>query len=177
MTTGTKRVKNIVEVSGVVTAILPPRQVGKCSLHPFVIKQYDGVEINCNSFDDVSSDLVGKDVKFKADHSEQYNNFTVQGKIAEVDGVVTPVADTAVTGKASGRAAISAPASNLNVASVHEDLESVREAAESIIKNDVKAVKKLLGKEASADAIALGVQALQALRATLFIEGNKRARI
>ena len=66
--------------------------------------------------------------------------------------------------------------------SVTADLESVRAAAEATISKDVVFANEVLTKTGqgeyifTANAIAVLVQALQAVRATLFIETNKRTR-
>src|SRR3990172_3898885 len=167
----------------------------KWTRHDFTLALETGAQVRASVFGEFNSELVGQNVEFDAEYNSKYKNYSVKGEIEVVAGeepakIIEKLYETTevpeVLFKKRGRKpnvgtnvpSVSTTSSVvLKERSVTTDLESVREAAEATIVLDVLFAKLTLSPKASAEAVATLVQALQAVRATLFIEANKRERV
>ncbi|MFI5405006.1 MAG: hypothetical protein ACHQ1D_00690 [Nitrososphaerales archaeon] len=151
--------------------------------HDFTIQLSDGRILKASTFGKFDTELVGETVSFDGNYNEKFKNIQVLGdveadanvEIDATDSVPTPVAPK-VTGGGSRTGKSTAPSVVLKQRTPATDLDVVRADAEAVFSQDVAFVTGTLGKNASAEAIATGVQALQAIRATIFIESNRRNR-
>ncbi len=175
--------ENFVKLEGVILQKFAPRKIGKATITDFVLKTKDG-DVRVATFKVLPATLICQTVSFDAKYSEQYKNYSVQTEITPVGGAGTPTA-TATEAEPQPKSTrkytrkqADAPTNETPVqtSNVFEDLEAVRPQAEQIIQKDLLFARTYLGNDASADAQAILVQALQAVRATLFIERNKRDR-
>ena len=179
----------------------------KWTRHDFTLLFDNGNQVRSSVFGKFDSELVGQVIEFTAEYNAKYKNYSVKGEIEVVAGeepakIIEKLYETTVVPevlfKKRGRKpnvgtnvpTTSAPTMSLpscvvlQERSVTTDLESVREAAEATIVRDVAFASQTLGfahrpfgNAADSSAIATLVQALQAVRATLFIEANKRERV
>lgn len=183
-----------VEVTGVVTEIKAPKTGGtnnrRWTRRDFVVKQTTGQIANCNTFGALQVEL-GDAVKFEANYNPKFYTYQVVGNVevlaSEVEqsnGSDEPLTENpkkplilAHKGRPK-KNIFSSPVVKERTAS--SDLESVREEVEEIVKADVKFAVGLFNEyfnNSSAEAVATLVQAFQAVRATTFIEANKRERV
>lgn len=136
--------------------------------HDFTLQlPIGGAPVKCSVFGDFNPGIVGEDVEFEAEYNEKYRNYAVKGDITVVNsGDSKPATHTA---------AVQAQTTTARKSTVSTDLDAVREAAQAVFTQDAEFVNRTLGGNPSDEALAIGIQALQAIRATLFIESNRRA--
>jgi len=170
----------VIELTGVKNGT---SQRGPWKRHDFTVKRLTGETVKCNTFGKFDKDLIGATVEFDAEFSAKYSNYAVKGELTVSEGVETQTPEAATpTPKKRGRKpkATTSPVV-VQERTVEADLESVREQAVKVFEHDVENVRNTLQidteERVSPQAIAVGVQALQAIRATLFIEANKRERV
>jgi len=176
----------VIELNGTKTGTKNGRDWKK---YAFTVKQLTGQLAKCNTFGKFDKDLIGETVEFDAEYNAKFSNYGVKGEIEvveseessqEVDAGPTEHEPRIPTPKKRGRKPKVKPAVVVQERTVESDLESVREAASLVFKRDLEAVHELLtihSKDISSQALAVGVQGYQAIRATLFIEANKRERV
>lgn len=199
-----KKGQEIFQIEGTVVRKFPT-EYGKTnagkqwSKNKFLVKTLDGRDLFVSTFGNLEASWIGKDVRFGA---TKYNetNYTLDGELHDAGNLVGSIPEpvqavttTPVSTKRRGRPSKTtentvqvSPSvqveglpipTTTGIGSVDGGLESVRDEAEAIVNRDLFFARTQLGEKASAEAQATLVQALQAVRATLFIEANKRHRV
>jgi len=172
----------VVELKGTKTGVSNGRSWKR---YDFTVQKLNGQTANCNTFGTFDKDLIGSTVEFEAEFNERYSSYSVKGDITVTEGAApeAPV-DPSPAPKRRGRPKKNGTSKvapvKVQQRTVESDLESVREATNAVFETDLEAVNSRLGKytdEVLSQALAVGVQAYQAIRATLFIEANKRERV
>jgi len=168
----------VIELTGVKTG---SSQRGPWKRHDFTVKRLTGETVKCNTFGSFDKDLIGMTVAFDAEFNAKYSNYAVKGEVEVLEGSETPTPEppTATPKKRGRKPKVATPPIVVQERTVETDLENVREGALAVFVKDVEAVTEVLSEhsdDVTAQSIAVGVQALQAIRATLFIEANKRER-
>ncbi len=157
----------------------------------FTVKQESGEVAKCVTFGTFDKDLIGKAVEFDAEFNSKFSSYSVKGDIAVVgegqhESEIPTGTETPAPKKRGRKPKVQEQTEPVvQKRTVESDLDSVRDAAEAVITQDVAFAHRALspyvdktgGKSVQPSAIATLVQGLQAVRATLFIESNKRERV
>ena len=166
-----------------------------------------GEEVACSRFGKAMSEYVGADVQFAAEPFNRNNgttSYTIKGEIHTIDGVDEPVAaypddspspDNAQPALAAVRNKVNETVTKIAIrkqatpvvttlpettATATNMLAEFSNDAYSIVRSDANVAAEILGtikKTFDAASVATLVQAIQAVRATLFIEANKREHV
>lgn len=151
--------------------------LGKTVGFEATVNSYNGKESLTVTRDSELSVLGGSESKSVA----QVQRETSQQEQVTVSDGITAKDAPARRGRPRRNEASSAPAVAVSTQTtpistsnpVVADLEAVREASHAIFLNDLQFIQDLVPKE----CIGSALQALQAIRATVFIESNKRDRV
>lgn len=187
------------DITGSLIGVSKPRnvktKVGVKPVTEFQVQTTDGAVLECQHWGTIDENYLGNDVSFTA-YEKEYNGKISYTLKESADAcfqkakAVRPTSSSAagVSVRQAAPAQVKhisvSPASTQiphNVAvvvptqpSVAEDMNKVRADAEAIFASDLDYVRKQLGEGSPEVALAQALAAFQAIRATLFIETNRR---